>query len=113
MNNQENKQAMNIQIAQRDKPMFAHDVWVETNITASNNKDSKLANHKVATMRLTFTDTTRGQTVADIVITSITAEALKNLLEKQIESLVDSLKTGKPLKTEKIVTKTSDYSYIG
>ena len=84
------------------KPVFAYEVVVSFAVKSS--KDGK---RKDAAIRLSFLDTMRKEIVADVVISPVTAEALKKILEGSLEKL-DKVVKGQMKKKMEDTT-----SYIG
>lgn len=92
-------------------PIFADEVMVGTMVKA--NKESNDV-RKEGQVRLNFIDMMRRQSVAEIVISPITARNLVRILQENLSKLEVDLKSKELPKQQKMEEKTTDtISYIG
>ncbi len=101
-----------IQIHSRAVPVFADEAQVVAFMKG--NKDKKAKFKKDGFVRMTFLDITRRQTVADVVISPVTAEVIMGIMTKQLEELNKAMKSKKMPKEKRMsLGKTEDQRYIG
>jgi len=102
-----------IQIQPRAIPVFADEAQVVAFMKG--NKDKKARFKKDGFVRLTFMDIHRRQTVADVVISPITAEAVMGIMANQLAELDKALKSKKMPKSKKVPVSrtTEEQRYIG
>jgi len=89
------------------KPLFADEVMLGIMVKSTKGKDGV---RKEGMVRLGFIDMVRGQAVAEIVITPITAEGLSKLLNDKLKELDKELKSKKM--PEKPIVKEDVTGYV-
>ncbi len=108
------KKAPNIQlnnIPASVVPTFADEVMVGTVVKANKEGDDV---RKEGQVRLNFIDMFRRQSVAEIVISPLTAKNLVKILEENVRKLESDLKSKEMPEQQKIEEKSTDaISYIG
>lgn len=94
------------------KPLFADEVVLGVSVKASKEKDEKGRIEKEGHMRFSFIDAIRGQIIAEVVLSSMTAKALLKILDRNLKKLDEELKSEEPPKGIAATTTTEELEYI-
>jgi len=94
------------------KPLFADEVMLAVTLKASKEKDEKGRIKKEGHVRLGFIDAMKGQMIAEVVLSSMTAKALLKILDENLEKLDKELESEEPPKEIVATTKTEEIGYI-
>jgi len=95
------------------KPLFADEVMVGITLKASKERNEKGKIEKEGHVKLGFIDTVRGQFVAEVVISPMTAKGLMKILGDNLKKLDEELKSGELPKIAKTAATTEALGYIG
>lgn len=93
------------------KPLFADEVVLGVTLKASKERDEKGRIEKEGHVRFGFVDVMRGQIIAEVVLSSMTAKALLKILGDNLKKLDDELKSEEPPK-EAVATVATTEEYI-
>lgn len=93
-------------------PLFADEVMLGVTLKASKEKDETGRIKKEGHVRLGFIDVMRGQMIAEVVLSSMTAKALLEILDKNLKKLDEELKSGEPPKEIVATATTEEPGYI-
>lgn len=85
---------------------------VGVTVKASKEKDEKGRIEKEGHVRLGFIDMMKGQMIAEVVLSSMTAKALLKILADNLKKLDEELKSKEPPKQVKVATTTEEIGYI-
>jgi len=94
------------------RPLFADEVMVGVTVKASKEKGEKGRIEKEGHVRLGFIDVMKGQMIAEVVLSSMTAKALLKILDDNLKKLDEELKSEELPKRVEVRATTEELGYI-